>query len=91
VREIFEQEWPAWNLAVIALLAIVLAVTLNWRNDRIGYWINVIMVGVVDLGFLILIVMPGYIPASLAALAGPIVYVFAAIFSTIGLRTNSSR
>ncbi|QQN62298.1 hypothetical protein JIR23_22270 [Bradyrhizobium diazoefficiens] len=80
-------EQAAWNLAVFAVLAIVLALALNWRNDRIGYWINLIVVGVVDLGFVVLIVMPGYVPASLTSLAGPILFVIAATFSTIGLRS----
>lgn len=77
-------EQAAWNLALFALLAVALGISLNWRNDRLGYWINLIMVAAVDVGFIILIVAPGYVPASVASLAGPIVYVAAAIFSTAG-------
>jgi hypothetical protein len=77
-------EQASWNLAVFALLAMALGVSLNWRNDKAGYWINLVTVAVVDLGFVLLIVIPGYVPVSVAALAGPIVYVVAAIFSTIG-------
>jgi hypothetical protein len=81
-------EQAAWNLAVFALLAMVLGVTLNWRNDKLGYWINLIVVAVVDLGFVILVIVPGYVSASAASLAGPIIYVIAAIFSTVGLRLS---
>jgi hypothetical protein len=77
-------EQASWNLAVFALLAIALGVGLNWRNDRAGYWINLIVVAAVDLGFVLLIVVSGYVPVSLGALAGPVVYIVAAIFSTIG-------
>jgi hypothetical protein len=77
-------EQASWNLAVFALLAMVLGVSLNWRNDKTGYWINLVVVAVVDLGFVLLVVVPGYVPVSVGSLAGPIVYVVAAIFSTIG-------
>jgi hypothetical protein len=72
------------NLAVFALLAMALGVSLNWRNDKAGYCINLVVVAVVDLGFVLLIVIPGYLQVSVGALAGPIVYIVAAIFSTIG-------
>src|SRR5258707_1080342 len=78
-------EQAAWNLAVFALQAMVVAVLLNWRNDRIGYWLNIIVVGIVDLGYFVLVIVPGYVPASLIAFAGPIIYVIGAMFSTAGL------
>jgi len=77
-------EQASWNLAVFALFAIALGVSLNWRNDKAGYWINLVVVAVVDLGFVLLIVVPGYVPVSVGSFAGPIVYVVAAIFSTVG-------
>ena len=61
------------------------AILLNWRNDRIGYWLNLIVVGAVDLGYVVLVVVPGYVPASLIPFAGPIIYVIGAMFSTAGL------
>jgi hypothetical protein len=83
-------EQAAWNLATFAVLAIALSVALNWHNSRIGYWINLIVVGVVDLGYVVFVVAPGYIPASLASLAGPIIFVAAAIFSTIAVRSSAA-
>jgi hypothetical protein len=77
-------EQASWNLAVFALLAMALGICLNWRNDKAGYWINLIVVAVVDLGFVLLVVVSGYVPVSVGALAGPVVYIVAAIFSTIG-------
>jgi hypothetical protein len=48
-----------WNLGFIALASIVIAVWLNWRNDRLGFWINALMVSITDLGFVVLILLPG--------------------------------
>lgn len=77
-------EQAGWHLAIFALLTMTLGISLNWRNDQVGYWINLLVVAAVDLGFVLLIVVPGYVPVSLGSLAGPIVYVVAAVFSTIG-------
>ena len=74
----------AWNLAVFSLQAMVIAVLLNWRNNTIGYWCNVIVVGIVDAGFVLLLIVPGYVAPSAAAFAGPVIYVVAATFSTLG-------
>jgi hypothetical protein len=40
--------------------AIVLALTLNWRNDRLGFWVNGVMVGIADIPFILFVLMPGY-------------------------------
>ncbi len=34
----------AFYLAAFAAAAIALAITLNWRNDRLGFWANGVMV-----------------------------------------------
>lgn len=77
-------EQACWHLVIFALLTMALGISLNWRNDKAGYWINLVVVAAVDLGFILLLVVPGYIAASVGSLAGPIVYVVAAVFSTIG-------
>lgn len=35
----------AFYLAAFATTAIVLAIALNWRNDRFGFWVNGVIVG----------------------------------------------
>ena len=35
----------AFYLAAFATAAIILSITLNWRNDRFGFWANAVMVG----------------------------------------------
>jgi hypothetical protein len=52
----------AFYLAAVAATVIVLAPTLNWRNDRLGFWVNVVMVGITDIPFILFVLMPAYAP-----------------------------
>lgn len=79
----------AWNLAFLGLFAIVIALTLNWKNDAVGYWLNLAVVSVTDIGFLLFIVGPGLIPL-FPGVAGPVVWILALIFSTVGFRLTVS-
>jgi hypothetical protein len=49
----------AFYLAAFAATAIVLALTLNWRNDRLGFWVNGVMVGIADIPFILFVLIPG--------------------------------
>jgi hypothetical protein len=75
----------AWNILWPGVFAIVVAVLMNWKNDPIGYWSNLIVITLVDSGFLVAIVLPGYISMR-DGLPGPIFWILAVIFSTIGYR-----
>ena len=75
----------AWSLLIFALVGIFVAIILNWKNSRLGYWINLITVSVTDIGFIFFVLMPGYIPLFPGVL-GPVFWVLAVIFSTIGLK-----
>lgn len=74
----------AWNLLVFAVFGIVVAIMFNWRNDRFGYWLNLIVVSAADIGFIVLILVPGYAPWMPGAL-GPLLWIIAVIFSTLGI------
>jgi hypothetical protein len=76
-------EHYAWNLCWFGIYAIVVAVLLNWRNSVVGYWFNLIVVSLTDVGFVVAIVLPGYITAA-AGWPGPILWILAAVFTTIG-------
>ncbi len=73
----------AWHLLFFAIACIVIAIAYNWNNSRMGYWLNLIMLSVVDVGFIVLVLVPGYLP--LPAYIGPVFWVLAAVFTTIGL------
>jgi len=70
-------------MLMAALVTIYVAVRMNWHNSATGYWINLLLVSVVDILFIALIVAPGYVPLALG-LAGPVLWIIAVIFSSAG-------
>ena len=50
----------AWNLLFFSIIAISVAVTLNWRNSVRSYWMNFAIVGIADTGFIFFVLVPGY-------------------------------
>jgi len=72
----------AWNLLFFALFGIVVAVKYNWYNIKIGYWLNLVVVSAGDIGFILAILMPGYLPLFPGAL-GPLLWLLALGFSTM--------
>lgn len=72
----------AFNLAWIGAFVLVVAVTLNWRNSRLGYWVNLAVVGATDLGMAVALLVPGYIAWS-DALIGLSLFAVALVSSTI--------
>ena len=79
----------AFNLLFFALFGIAVAVMLNWKNSRLGYWLNLVVVSAADIGFVVYVLVPGYAPMVPAGL-GPLLWVLALICSTIGIRQANS-
>jgi len=79
----------AFNLLFFALFAIAVAVAYNWKNSRLGYWLNLVVVSAADLGFIIYVLLPGYAPMVPGGL-GPLFWILAVIFSTLGIRKKTS-
>ena len=77
----------AYNLLFFALFGIAVAVMLNWKNSRLGYWLNLVVVSAADIGFIVYVLMPGYAPMVPGA-AGPVLWILAVIFSTLGIRKS---
>ena len=73
----------AWNLACIAIVVIVIAVVYNWNNSLFGYWLNLVTTGITDIGFILFIIVPRYLPLRLS-IPGPALWILAAIASTVG-------
>jgi hypothetical protein len=78
----------AWNLAVFGWFALIIGVWMNWRNSRMGYWLNLGVVSAVDVAYVYAILLPGYISLR-DGLWGPIFWILGVIFSTIGYLTRS--
>ena len=80
----------AWNLLFFAFFGIVVAILYNWKNNKTGYWLNLVVVSAGDIGFIITILLPGYLPLVPGAI-GPIIWLLALSFSTMAiLKVNNT-
>ncbi|MGD8642520.1 MAG: hypothetical protein PVG89_17935 [Gammaproteobacteria bacterium] len=75
----------AWNLIFFAISVSLIAILLNWRNSQLGFWLNLSIASVTDLGFIIHILVPGHLPL-IPGIAGPILWLFAVTFTAIAFR-----
>jgi hypothetical protein len=75
----------AWNLLFFALFSIMVASRYNWKNSLLGYWLNLIVVSVADVGFIIFVLIPGNV-AFFPGVLGPVFWVSAAISSSIAVK-----
>lgn len=73
-----------FNLAAFGVMAIWIAVRLNWRGKALGFWLNLVVLGPVDLSFIVAEIVPGYMPLEVG-LWGPILYVLGAAGTGLGL------
>lgn len=80
----------AWNLLFFALFGIAVGIFLNWKNSRLGYWLNLVVVSAADIGFIVFILMPGHAPL-VPSVLGPILWVLAVLFSTVGIIRTPQR
>ena len=74
----------AFYLLFFALFGIVVALTLNWENSKLGYWFNFVVVSFGDIGFIVTVLIPGYLPLFPGSI-GPILWLMALTFTTIGM------
>jgi len=80
----------AFNLLFFALFGIAVAVMLNWKNSRSGYWLNLIVISAADIGFIVYVLLPGYVPLVPGGL-GPLLWILAVVFSTLGFRQTKPK
>lgn len=64
------------NLIAFGLLAIIVARTLIARQRPLGVWTNAVVLGIVDISFVLAEMVPGHVPL-LPAGIGPVLYVAA--------------
>ena len=74
----------AWNLLFFALFGMAVAIKYNWFNSKLGYWLNLVVISAGDIGFIIFLLIPGYIPLVPGAL-GPLMWLVALAFSTAAI------
>lgn len=80
-------EQLAAYLLTISIVVLVV-VPWNWRNSGAGYWVNLALVSAADVLYIAVVVLPGDIPL-LQSLAGPVLWILAAGFSTAGYRPGA--
>lgn len=73
----------AFYLFCFATTAIALAINLNWRKSRTGFWLNALIVGIADVPFILFVLIPGYRPLW-PGVVGPALWVAAIIFTGLG-------
>jgi hypothetical protein len=72
-------------MLTIALFAIVVALWCNWRNDRLGYWLNLAVVSWADIVWVLVVVLPGYVPLA-RGLITPAFWLAGALCCTLAQR-----
>lgn len=74
--------YHAFNLLWLGALVTFVAVRWNWHGSQSGFWLNLFVVGMVDLGLVATMIRPGYIPVSEGAI-GVTLFVAAAFCSVM--------
>jgi hypothetical protein len=72
-------------LLCIAVFAIVVALVANWRNMRRGYWLNLCVIGWADGVWVLVVVIPGYVPL-LRGLLPPAIFLMGVVLTSIARR-----
>lgn len=79
----------AFYLLFFALFGMVVAIVFNWKNSKSGYWFNCVVISFADIGFILTILSPGYLPLFPGAI-GPLLWIMALAFTTIGMIQRSN-
>jgi hypothetical protein len=73
----------AFYLACFATTGIAVAILLNWRNDRLGFWLNAIAISAGDIPFILFVLLPGY-TAFWPGVLGPVLWIAALTCTGLG-------
>ncbi len=79
----------SYNIVWFGVVDIVIAVFWIWRLDKAGYWMNLVLVSLVDIGWLVLVVLPGHFDIVIGMI-GPALWLVAVLFTTLGFRDTST-
>jgi len=79
----------AFNLLWIGALVAGLAMTWGWKGRAAGPWLNLILAGAADLGLVLFLLLPGYMPWVEGA-PGLVLFLPAALCSLLGRTARRS-
>lgn len=77
-------------VTVLGAQAIFVALTLNRVNSPAGFWLNTVVLGVVDVAFVVFLVLPGHVDL-FGGFAGPVVWLAATTCAAIARRQRKGR
>ncbi len=75
----------AWNLLFIAIAVSIIAIMLNWKNSRLGFWLNLSIAAISDIGYIVHILVPEHFPL-FPGIVGPVLWIIAMLFTAIAIR-----
>ncbi|MEV0680158.1 hypothetical protein AB0I60_26910 [Actinosynnema sp. NPDC050436] len=67
--------------ALLGAQAVFVALTMTRTNNRLGYWLNTAVLGVVDVAFLLVLVLPGHVDL-VGGISGPVLWLVATACAT---------
>jgi hypothetical protein len=79
----------AFYTAGLATISIIVGLWLNWRNDRFGFWLNAVAIGLGDIPFILFVLLPGYMPFWPGVL-GPALWIAGLILTALGQALESA-
>ena len=79
----------AFYLAGLATIGIIVGLWLNWRNERLGFWLNAVAISLGDIPFVLFVLLPGYMPFWPGVL-GPALWIAGLLFTALGRMLDSA-
>lgn len=76
-------------LAGLATIGITVGVWLNWRNERVGFWVNAVAISLADIPFVLFVLLPGYLPFW-PGILGPALWITGLSFTALGRALDSA-
>lgn len=80
----------AWNILFFACFGAFVGIKYIWNNQKIGHWLNWVVVSAGDIGFILTMLVPGYIPLVPGGL-GPLFWLLAAGLSMLAMSNQSQK
>ena len=77
-------------VTVLGFQAIYVALTLTRANSPAGFWLNTVVLGVIDAAFVVYLVVPGHVDL-LGGIAGPVIWLAATICAAKALQQRKGR
>ncbi len=75
----------AYAFLCLGLAATIIAIRWNWRNSEAGLAVNTVMIGLTEIGLVVFLILPGYVPVS-EALPGFVFYIAGIVLGGLACR-----